>query len=35
MAQPFGTAADRRVIALFIDKGRGEPGLQPAAVPKG
>jgi hypothetical protein len=24
--------ADRRVIALFIDKGRGEPGLQPAPV---
>jgi len=34
---PLGqaAAADRRVIALFIDKGRGEPGLQPAAVPKG
>lgn len=28
-------AADKRVVALFIEKGRGEPGLQPAAVPKG
>jgi hypothetical protein len=28
------SSADRRVVALFIEKGRGEPGLQPAAVPK-
>jgi hypothetical protein len=28
-------AADQRVVALFIEKGRGEPGLQPPAVPKG
>lgn len=27
-------AADQRMVALFIEKGRGEPGLQPAAVPK-
>jgi hypothetical protein len=27
-------AADQRVVALFIEKGRGEPGLKPAAVPK-
>jgi hypothetical protein len=26
-------AADHRVVALFIEKGRGEPGLRPAAVP--
>lgn len=30
-----GAAADQRVVALFIEKGRGEPGLQPAPVPKG
>jgi hypothetical protein len=29
------SSADQRVVALFIAKGRGEPGLQPAAVPKG
>jgi hypothetical protein len=28
------SAADQRVVALFIEKGRGEPGLQPAAVPR-
>ena len=28
------SAADQRVVALFIEKGRGEPGLQPAPVPK-
>jgi hypothetical protein len=27
-------SGDQRVIALFIEKGRGEPGLKPAAVPK-
>jgi hypothetical protein len=28
------SSADQRMIALFIEKGRGEPGLQPADVPK-
>jgi hypothetical protein len=28
------SAGDQRMVALFIEKGRGEPGLQPAAVPK-
>ncbi len=28
-------SADQRVVALFIAKGRGEPGLQPAPVAKG
>ena len=28
------SAADQRVVALFIEKGRGEPRLQPAPVPK-
>ena len=27
-------SGDQRVVALFIEKGRGEPGLQPAPVPK-
>jgi hypothetical protein len=29
------SSADQRMVALFIEKGRGEPGLQPAPVPKG
>ena len=28
------SSGDQRVVALFIEKGRGEPGLQPAPVPK-
>lgn len=28
------SGGDQRVVALFIEKGRGEPGLQPAAVPR-